>query len=140
MENVATVHLPFSEVRRICEEQIAFTKKCCPWAKFISLRTSFNNELELLDLDWDEFMWPWADEFGIPVYDQFYYYDYFWDVEFLPFTWLKGLIISLRDGLPVMWKAARPVKPDLTVGDFAASVMLGKFVKREDLRVEFTPH
>lgn len=135
MKNVAIVHLSFSEVRRICQEQIAFTEKCCPWAKSVSLRTSFNNELELLDLDWDEFMWPWADEFGIPIYDQFNYYDYFWDIEFLPWFWLKSVFRTFKAGATFSWKPSRPLRPDLTVGDFAASVMLGKFVKREDLRV-----
>jgi hypothetical protein len=95
--------------------------------------------LELLDLDWDEFMWSWADEFEIPIYDQVYYYGYFWEIEFLPFLWLKAFISSLRDGLPIKWKTARPVKPDLTVGDFAASVMLGRFIKRNNLRVILVP-
>ncbi|MFT6000444.1 MAG: hypothetical protein ACI81P_002905 [Neolewinella sp.] len=138
MKNIVTVHLSFSEVRRICKAQIAFTEKTCPWARNVSLRTSFNNELELLDMDWDAFMWPWADEFGIPIYDQFSYYDYFWDVAFLPFTWFEALVVSLKNGHPIKWEIARPVKPDLTVGDFAASVILGRFVPRKKLRVVLT--
>jgi hypothetical protein len=94
MKEQVTISLPFSDIRRMCQEQITFTKKYCPWAKSISLRTSLNHELELFDLEWDEFPWPWFKGFN--------YYNFFRDDELLPIYWIKAIRFAVKNNSPVV--------------------------------------
>jgi len=137
MEQI-TISLPYAKIRAICEAQIKFTEQECPWSKPVTLRTSFNNELELLDLEWDAYMWPWAERFDIPIYDQFDYYAYFWEVEFTLLSDIVWWIKAKWKGEAFKSFSERLAKPDLTVGDFAASVILGRFIKRENLYVRIS--
>ncbi len=105
----------------------------------INSRTSFNDDLGVIGLDWDSFVEEYQKEFGVTL-EGLDYSKYFEeevlsvsDVLLLPYRLIRVLILSLADRRDLIRQ-----KPPLTIGDLVLSVHAKRFVRRSDIEIRLS--
>ena len=140
------LNIKYSELRITVERLFSLTKRIEGDDCILSLKTSVNNDLQYLDLDWDYFLLQIENEFSTQM-EGLVYEEYFpevgytvtelWKIPMDLIIWIYNLI-----SINILHLSSKKLKlpwnknyPDLSLGDLVVSILFKRFIRRKDVKI-----